>query len=163
MLRSLSLRRALALLALGLAACGDPLLERVASRTVTTGDLAVHTIYALVPFRDSPLPVYFTVRNVGTTSDTLLGATSSASASVMLHGSGAMDAAGSLVVPPSGELILAPGGTHLMLEPPLPPFARGDSVEVTLRFAQAGEVQLWVPIIGYEDVERSTPPPRSPR
>jgi len=133
-------------------ACGDPVLRRVASDTVTSGALSVHTAYALPPFTDSPMPVYLTVRNAGPAADTLLGATSSASAHVMLHGSGAMDAAGSLAVPPGDALVLAPGGTHLMLQPPLPRFARGDSVAVTLRFARAGEVTIRAVVVDYADL-----------
>ena len=72
-----------------------------------------------------------------------------ASVTVLLHGSGAMDAAEALEVPAGGERILAPGGTHLMLEPPVAEkFARGDSVEVTLRFARAGAVTVWAVVVG---------------
>lgn len=143
------------LLAVFLAACGDPVVRRVASLQVTHGDLVVHTLYALPPFTDSPMPVYLAIRNTGAVPDTLLGATSPATATVLLHGSGAMDAADALDVPAGGERVLAPGGTHLMLEPPVArEFARGDSVEVTLRFARAGSVTVWAPVVGYDDLDR---------
>jgi hypothetical protein len=41
-----------------------------------------------------------------------------------------------------------------MLEPPLPRFARGDSVSVTLRFAFAGEVTVWAMVVDYDDLDR---------
>jgi copper(I)-binding protein len=146
------LASALALPSLALVACGDPVLRRVASHAVTHGDLTVHTLYALPPFTDSPMPVYFSVRNAGTELDLLEQATSPASDSVLLHGSGSMEQAPALVVPAGGELRLEPGGQHLMLVPPVPRFARGDSVQVTLRFARAGAVTVWVMVVGYEDV-----------
>lgn len=147
------MRFLVAVLVVFLAACGDRVARRVASHQVTHGDLVVHTLYALPPFTDSPMPVYLTIRNAGSAPDTLLGAASPASATVLLHGSGAMDAAEALEVPAGGERILAPGGTHLMLEPPLAEeVARGDSVEVTLRFARAGAVTVWAVVVGYDDL-----------
>ncbi len=142
------------LIALALAACRqpDPLLQRVRDATVTSGGLRIHTIYALPPFADAPMPVYFTVTNAGSGADTLLSALSSSSAMVMFHGEG-MQGVGALPIAPGTSLTLAPGGTHLMLSPPLPTFARGDSVAVTLHFALGGDVSLWAPVIGYDEVE----------
>ena len=117
-----------------LASCGDPLIGRVESGAVTTGSLTIHTAYALSPFTDAPMPVYLTVDNTGAEPDSLLGATTTVSTDTMLHGGG-MEGMQSLVVPARGTLTLRPGETHLMLEQPLPRFARGDSVRVMLRFA----------------------------
>lgn len=146
------MRFLLAVLVVFLAACVDRVARRVASHQVTHGDLVVHTLYALPPFTDSPMPVYLTVRNAGSELDFLEGATAPASDSVLLHGSGAMDAAHALVVPAGGELALAPGGQHLMLVPPVPRYGRGDSVEVQLQFSRTGTITVWVMVVGYEDV-----------
>lgn len=130
----------------------DPLLQRVRDASVTSGRLRIHTMYALPPFTDAPMAVYFTVGNGGSQADTLLAAASPASAEVMFHGAG-MRMIGAQPIAPGGELVLAPGGTHLMLSPPLPSLARGDSVEVTLRFAHAEAVTFWVPVIDYDEAE----------
>ena len=138
-----------------LTACrqSDPLLQRVRDTTVTSGALTLHTIYALPPFTDAPMPVYFSVTNGGSTPDTLRSASSPSSAMVMFHGE-AMREVGAQAIAPGDSLVLAPGGIHLMLSPPLPMFARGDSLDVTLHFARAGDVRLWAPVIDYDEVEQ---------
>ena len=136
-----------------LAACGDPLIGRVESASVTTGDLTIHTAYALPPFTDAPMPIYLTIDNTAVEPDSLLGATTTVSGHTMIHGGG-MEGMEALVVPAHGTLALRPGETHLMLEPPLPRFARGDSVQVTLRFARAGTAVTWAMVIDYNDLDR---------
>lgn len=143
-------------LVLLLACGGDPLLERVASDTVTSGDLRLHTVFALPPFTDAPMPVYFTVQNGARVADTLLAAASPSSPSVMFHGD-AMEMVQALPIPAGGEVVLRPGGLHLMLEPPLDrQRARGDSVTVTLTFARGATVAIQVPVVDYADVEAVT-------
>ncbi len=146
------------LVALALAACGrpDPLLQRVRDVSVTSGGLQIHTIYALPPFSDAPMPVYFAATNGGSEADTLLSASSPSSAMVMFHGEG-MREVGAQAIAPGDSLVLAPGGTHLMLSPPLPAYVRGDSLKVTLHFARAGDVSLWAPVIDYDEVEAVRP------
>lgn len=146
-----------------LAACGgDRLLDGVASGSVTSGDLRVHTIFALPPFTDAPLPVYFTVENAGATADTLLGASSASSGSVRFHGA-AMAELSLVPIPAGATLSLRPGGLHLMLEPPLDrEYQRGDSLSVTLRFARAGTLALQVPVIAYAEADAVLPPATGP-
>lgn len=134
-------------------ACGDPLIGRIESRSVTTEDLTVRTAYALPPFTDAQMPVYLTIDNTAAVPDSLLGVTTSVSGQAMLHGGG-MEGMAALVVPAGGTLALRPGQTHLMLEPPLPRFARGDSLQVTLRFARTGTVTIWAHVIDYSDLDR---------
>jgi copper(I)-binding protein len=140
-----------------LMACGDPLIDRVESGSATAGSLTVRRSYALPPFSDAPMPIYLTIDHTGTTPDSLLGASSASAEHVTLHGGG-MEGMHALAVPVGGSLILAPGGTHLMLEPPLPRFARGDSLQVTLRFAHAGEITIWAMVIDYDDLDRLREP-----
>jgi hypothetical protein len=137
-----------------LTACAghDPLLAGVASTKVTAGRLELHPLFALPPFTDAPMPVYVVILNRGDVADTLLGAASPASGHVMLHGGG-MSELNAVAVPAGDSLMLVPGQLHLMLDPPLPPLVRGDTVEVTLRFSHAGAVRLMVPVIDYVDVD----------
>ena len=146
----------LAISAALLSACGDPLLGRIQSSAVTTGSVTVRAAYALPPFTNSPMPVYLTIDNTGAVPDSLLGVSSPIAAHAMLHGGG-MEGMAVLVVPANGSLTLRPGATHLMLEPPLPEFARGDSVQVTLRLAQAGELSVWAVVIDYDDLDGMDP------
>lgn len=136
-----------------IAACGDPLLGRVESARVTAGALSIHTTYALPPFTDAPMPIYLTIDNTGAGPDSLLGVSSPSSSHAMLHGGG-MEAMSALEIPAGGTLALRPGEVHLMLDPPLPSFSRGDSVQVTLRFAHAGSVAVWALVIDYDDLDR---------
>jgi hypothetical protein len=99
------------------------------------------------------MPVYLSIDNSANAPDTLLGVTTPVANHAMLHGGG-MEAMAALEVPAAGTLALRPGQTHLMLEPPLPTFARGDSVQVTLRFAHARSVSVWALVIDYDDLDR---------
>ena len=146
----------LAISAALLSACGDPLLGRIESSGVTAGSLVVRGAYALPPFTNSPMPIYLTIDNTGSAPDSLLGVSSPIATHAMLHGGG-MEGMAALVVPAHGSLNLRPGETHLMLEPPLPEFARGDSVQVTLRLAHAGELSVWAVVIDYDDLDGMDP------
>lgn len=142
---------------LGGVGCGDPLLDRVHTDPVTSGGLTIHTRYALPPFRDAPMAVYLTIDNTATIPDSFQRAESPLSREVMLHGAG-MAMVSALEIPAGGSRTLAPGGQHLMLEPPLPMLGRGDSVQVTLHFARAGPIPVWVVVIGYDDLDRMRTP-----
>jgi copper(I)-binding protein len=148
------MRPALLLPVLLLLACsGDPLLDRVASSRVSVGELELTAIYALPPFTDAPMPVYFQVTNRGVFPDTMVAATSPITGMAMLHG-GSMDHRMAVVIPAGETVTLEPGGLHVMLEPPLTVRpVRGDSAAVTLRFARAGSVTVQVPVIGYDETD----------
>ena len=125
---------------------------RVDSASVTSGSLTVHTAFALPPFTDAPMPVYLTIDNTAETPDSLLEVTTPATPHAMLHGGG-MEGMTALVVPANRSLAMRPGQLHLMLQQPLPRFARGDSLQVTLRFARAGSVAIWAFVIDYNDLD----------
>ncbi|MDZ4258499.1 MAG: copper chaperone PCu(A)C [Gemmatimonadales bacterium] len=59
-----------------------------------------------------------------------------------------------LVIPAGDSLLMAPGGMHLMLEQLRRRVVAGDTVAVVLKFANAGEVELALPVVGYEMLER---------
>ena len=98
----------------------------------------------LLPSR--PAAGYFRLDNHGATPLDLVGASSPACGSVMLHRSmhkGAMesmDMVDHVAVPPHGSVRFAPGGYHLMCMDPVGGLQRGQTVPVTLSFAGGGSV-----------------------
>ncbi len=96
---------------------------------------------------------YLTIRNGGAESDTLISVSSPRAASVEIHEM-SMDGAvmrmraveDGLAIPPDGEVALEPGGYHLMFTGVTQPFAVGEEIPVTLTFANAGVVELSLPV-----------------
>ncbi|MBP1472693.1 copper chaperone PCu(A)C [Frateuria sp. MAH-13] len=88
-----------------------------------------------------PAGGYVTLRNEGDQPAVLDGASSAAYASVMLHesstdtGMGRMRMVDRLTVPAHGQVALAPGGYHFMLMSAATPVQPGQTVQVTLHFA----------------------------
>lgn len=99
-----------------------------------------HAWIRLLP-GDLPAGGYATLTNPGDTPATLVGVSSSAYAHVMLHksstegGMSRMAMVGELTIPAEGKLSFAPGGYHLMLMHANRPLRPGDSVTLTLKFA----------------------------
>ena len=96
---------------------------------------------------------YFTVINHGDEADTLLGITSDAAAHIEIHsttmagGVMKMEAQPDGVeIPAGGELELAPGGYHFMTIGLTESLIDGESFTATLHFAQAGDIEITVPI-----------------
>ena len=97
--------------------------------------------------------VYFTVS--ATEADTLTGVfvSSEVAASAALHET-SMDDAGAMMmsmvqsvdVPGGGEVVFAPGGFHVMLADIVAPLRDGATFEMTLVFAQAGNVTVEVEV-----------------
>jgi copper(I)-binding protein len=53
---------------------------------------------------------------------------------------------GFIMIPPKGNKLLEPGGNHIMLMQLNRHLAPGDSVEVTFKFKDAGNIQYLVPV-----------------
>jgi hypothetical protein len=94
-------------------------------------------------------------------ADRLLGAHSPAARSVELHsttrderGVEAMAHAGEIAIAAGGTIELSPGGTHLMLVGIGGPLVADRSIEITLVFANAGEIEVEVPVVD----ARAAPP-----
>lgn len=91
---------------------------------------------------------FLTIRNTGATPDTLLSATSPAAGRLELHTHirdgdvMRMRPVIDIPIPANGEVSLQPGGLHLMLIGLTRPMNDGQSIPVTLRFEQAGEVTI---------------------
>lgn len=102
--------------------------------------------------------VFLTVFNGSDDEERLLSAASPAAATVELHetinDNGVMrmrPQPEGFVISPGSVLTLAPGGKHLMLIDLAAPLAVGDTVELTLQFAQAGEQVIQVPVVAMDE------------
>lgn len=97
--------------------------------------------------------LYLSVSSDG--GDRLVGASTAAAAAVQVHET-TMDGDGTMTMTPvdgfdiDSELVLEPGGKHLMLVD-ADRLEIGDTVEVTLRFEQAGDVVVQVPVVAPQD------------
>lgn len=108
---------------------------------------ATHAWIRLLPVK-LPASGYVTLQNNGASVVTLLSAHSRTYASVMLHqssmggGMSNMSAVGRLDIPAQGKVTLAPAGYHLMLEDANRALAPGESVDVTLDFADGSQLPV---------------------
>ena len=99
-----------------------------------------------------PAAGYATIRNGGDKPVHLTGADSPEYGMAMLHrsmhmqGKDTMQMVGSITIPAHGSVALAPGGYHLMLTNPRHPIKPGDSVHVTLHFAEGGTIRATWPV-----------------
>lgn len=148
---------ALALLLLLACTAPDPVVEGIRGNETVAGSIHLRAAWGLQPFTNAPLPGYLRIVNLGTTADTLLDVRSDVAGGVRLHGSegggGGMTMLTHVVIAPADSVVMAPGGMHLMLEQLRQRVVAGDTVAVVLRFAQAGEVTLRLPVVGYEKLE----------
>lgn len=99
-----------------------------------------------------PSAGYFQLHNDSGDPVRLVGAESPAFGKVMLHrtrdkgGSTRMEHVDAIEVSPGETLRFAPGGYHLMLMQPRRELAVGETVSLTLRFAEAGERTIEFPV-----------------
>lgn len=136
------------------AACGAPSQPAPAPETPPVAESA-----ATLEVRDawaSPTPGgvdvsagYLTIVNGAAAEDRLISAASARAERVEIHEM-SMDGAvmrmraveGGLAVPAGATVTLGPGGQHLMFYGVTQAFAEGETVPVTLTFANAGEVAV---------------------
>jgi copper(I)-binding protein len=110
--------------------------------------VASHAWIRLLP-GDLPASGYVDLRNGGASNAVLIGAHSHTYASVMLHQS-TQDAAGMdrmsmvsrLAIPAQAQVALSPAGYHLMLEQAASAPKVGDTVEITLDFADGSHLPV---------------------
>jgi copper(I)-binding protein len=119
------------------------------------GDIAIKDAHARAMLPGQPTGAgYLTIVNGGKEADRLVSVTSPAAGKVEVHEmkteNGVMKmraVEGGLEVPAGGSVELQPGGGyHLMFEDMEKPFAKGDSVPVTLEFEKAGKVEVTLPV-----------------
>ena len=96
---------------------------------------------------------YLVIHNDGDTDDAVVGASSPAAGVVEIHetttdedGAMAMHPVAEVPVPAHGEAVFEPGGYHVMFVDPIEPLAVGDTVELTLDFAQAPSQTIVLPV-----------------
>jgi copper(I)-binding protein len=95
---------------------------------------------------------YLTIRSAGA-ADRLVGAATPAAGAVEIHthaaegGSQRMVRLAELTLPAGEAVRLTPSGQHLMLIDIKTPMAAGTKVVLSLRFAQAGTVEIDVPVV----------------
>jgi copper(I)-binding protein len=91
---------------------------------------------------------YMTITNRGARPDVLVGASSPAAAAVQLHrtsmenGMARMRPAGTISLAPGTTLRVEPGGLHWMLHGLRAPLAAGQTLALTLRFRDAGDITV---------------------
>lgn len=99
-----------------------------------------------------PAAGYFTLSNSGAAPQSLVGASSPGCGMLMLHrsldqgGEERMAMVQSVAVPAHGKFSFAPGGYHLMCTSPTAAMRPGQSVPVTLRFADGGSLTASFPV-----------------
>ena len=149
---------ALALAALACAAHAQtaPTETTPAPTVATLGKLEIAAPFARATLPNQPVAGgYLTITNTGETDDTLVGVSSAAADRMEIHEM-AMEGdvmqmrelADGLPIPAGGTVTLAPGGYHVMFMDLAGPLAEGDAVALTLRFAEAGEVSVAMPVLG---------------
>ena len=118
-------------------------------------DIEVHHPYAISTGVSAQTGAAFmTIHNHGDRDDALLDVQSPAARLVELHTHSMNDAGvmsmthvtDPVTIPAGGELLLNRGGYHIMFMGLTAPFTDGAMIPVTLVFAQAGEVQIEVPV-----------------
>ena len=92
---------------------------------------------------------YLEIANSASADDRVVGVSSPRAARVEIHEM-SMDGGvmrmraveGGLSAPAGGRVALAPGGLHLMFFGVTQPFVEGESIPVTLTFANAGDIEV---------------------
>jgi len=151
-------RTTLAVLCLALTACGSGSAAATGRVAARVGEIEIIDPYLPNPASPSVAAVYLTVRNTGSTPDALVGASSAIAASATLHTEivqGSYEAMVPLVrlgVSAHGQASLVPGHDHVMLEGLNQALKVGQTVTVTLRFANAGQVAVPVLVVPLDSV-----------
>jgi copper(I)-binding protein len=118
----------------------------------TSPGIVVGGAYVRQPANGINAAAYFIVYNTTDAPDQLVTVQSGAGAQTTLHletGSGGMqlDSAG-LTIPAHGSAALSPGKGHAMIENLYGPVKAGQTVNLELTFAKAGEILVTAPVIG---------------
>jgi len=116
--------------------------------------------YVVKPAAGSPAVLYVWMTNPTAQSDTATGVRMTAADSAQMHrtmamGNGMehMTPVPALALPAHDTVKFAPGGLHIMVFGLDSTLARGDSTQVTVTFARAGDVTAWAHVITYADVD----------
>ncbi len=121
-----------------------------AAAEVKVGDLVLSQGFGRATRPGAPVGGGFlTITNNGKEPDTLVGASSPVAGHMEVHEMTMQDGvmkmrelADGLPIPAGKTVVLKPGGYHIMFMQLKAPLVEGKTVEVTLKFAKAGEVTL---------------------
>ena len=126
-----------------------------ATEPVIAGNLIIEQPWARASIGTSrPGAAYLTIRNQGMVPDKLVSVSTEAAARAEVHetvtedGLTRMRPAGEVGIPPEASVSFAPGGKHIMLMDLRDPLVRGKKFMLFLTFERAGEIPVWVPILG---------------
>ena len=119
------------------------------STAIQVGDLTIEGAWARASMAGMKMGAgYLTIANQGKADDELLAASSPVAEAVEIHLSQMQDGVmrmrevGATAVPAGQRVRFLPGGLHLMFMGVKSPFEAGQSIPVTLRFREAGEVTV---------------------
>ena len=119
----------------------------------TVGNLTVYDAYIRQPASPDVAAAYLTVRNDGSAADQLSSAYCGAAGTTSVHADSAAMQPGDeakstpLRVPADATVSLTPAKGHIMLDNLTGTLKAGDTVSLLLRFDEAGQVLLDVPVI----------------
>ena len=161
------IRRSLFLVpALLLAACQADAPEGNPETTLVTPPVEASALTVSSPFTTAAPAggtggVFLTLSG-GPAPDTLTGARFEGAEQVEVHETyeadggmrGMREVETGIPVPAGGTVELAPGGYHIMLINLTGASAEGDTLALTLDFAQAGPMEVAVPIVGIDQIRR---------
>ncbi len=115
---------------------------------VQLGPLRIETPWTRAALQGRQGAGFLVIRNTGAEADRLVAASSPVSGRMELHTHirdgdvMRMRPVDDIPVPAGGSVTLQPGGLHLMFMGLNRPLVAGESIPVTLRFAEAGEVTI---------------------
>ena len=121
---------------------------------VKAGDLEITAAWMRATLPGQPVAAgYMIIENKGSEPDRLLSASSTATPMTEVHNM-AMDGDimkmaelnDGLEIPAGGKVELKPGGTHIMFMDLKQGFKEGETVRMTLKFANAGEADIDLPV-----------------
>ena len=123
-----------------------------APATIAQNGISLHDPWARTGTSGDNSAAYVAVKNANAT-DTLVAASSDVAASVELHTVISEDGVmkmrpveGGIEIPSAGLQMLKPGGFHIMLIGLNNDLKSGDTFEVTLTFANAGDITVTIPV-----------------
>ncbi|MBZ4691004.1 MAG: copper chaperone PCu(A)C [Cereibacter sp.] len=121
------------------------------------GDLTLETPYARATLPNAPVAGGFlSITNNGAANDRLIAAASAVAARAEIHEMTmngdvmTMRALADGLPIPAGETVaLQPGGYHIMFLQLTGPLVKGETVDVTLTFAEAGEITVPLSVLAF--------------
>lgn len=114
------------------------------------GPITITNAYVREPASPDVAAAYFTIHNNSGSSDTLQSVLSGAGQSTSLHtdtGTTMADMPNGITVAAHSTYTLTPGKAHVMIEKLIGTLTAGQTVNLQLRFAKAGTINVVAPVI----------------